>query len=189
MRIGILGGTFNPIHTAHIKLAELVKERLKLDKVIFMPAYIPPHKKDPDIIDAELRLEMVKCAIEDKPGFEASDMEINRKGTSYSVDTLKLLKEKHGPEAELFFIAGSDSLDELPMWKDIDRVFELSHFVVATRPRFPLKNVPREVEVLQIPEMDISSSDIRNRLREGKSIKGIVPEKVIAYIRRKKLYK
>jgi len=189
MRIGILGGTFNPIHNAHIRLAELAKEKLNLDKVMFIPAYVPPHKNDPDIIDSNLRYEMVKIAIEGKGDFAVSDVEIRRKGTSYSVDTLKALKERFGPEAELFFITGSDSLSELHAWKSIEEIFALSHFIVAKRPGYPLENIPDEVEVFQMPEMEISSSDIRKKVKQGQSIEGIVPTKIIEYIRAKALYR
>jgi len=189
MRIGILGGTFNPIHNAHIRLAELAKEKLNLDKVIFIPAYVPPHKDDPDIIDSNLRYEMVKIAIKGKGGFEVSDVEIRRKGTSYSVDTLKSLKERFAPGAELFFITGSDALSELHAWKSIEEIFALSHFVVARRPGYPMENIPDEVEVFRIPDMEISSSDIRKKVKQGQSIEGIVPKKIIEYIRAKSLYR
>ncbi|PIU41525.1 MAG: nicotinic acid mononucleotide adenylyltransferase [Candidatus Omnitrophica bacterium CG07_land_8_20_14_0_80_42_15] len=188
MRIGILGGTFDPIHIAHMRLAEVAKEKLRLDKIIFVPAYMPPHKNRKDIAAPDLRYEMVKLAIEGKDGFEASDIEINKKNTSYSVETLRALKEKFGPETELFFITGSDSLSELPNWKNIGEIFKLAHFVVANRPKFPLKNVPQGAEVLKIPDMDISSSDLRNRIKEGKRVEDMIPQKVISYINEKSLY-
>jgi len=189
MRIGILGGTFNPIHKAHVRLAELAKEKFKLDKVIFMPTYFPPHKKEPDTASPQLRYEMVQLAIDGKSGFEVSDIEIKKRGTSYSVDTLKVLKKKFGPDTDLFFITGSDSLGELSTWKDIDEIFKLSRFIIANRPGFPLKNVPVEAEILKISDMDISSSDIRKKIKEGEGISDIVPERVVSYIRGKRLYK
>ncbi len=189
MRIGILGGTFNPIHNAHLRLAELARERLKLDKVIFMPAYIPPHKKTPDIVSPEIRYEMVKIAIAGKPEFELSDMEIKRKGESYSIDTLKALGLKHGEDSEIFFITGSDSLSELNAWKNIDEVLKLCRFVVANRPSFPMGDVPQGVLTMKIPDMAISSSDIRKKIKKGEDVNKFVPNGIIRYIKEKGLYK
>lgn len=189
MRIGILGGTFNPIHNAHIRLAEEAKEILKLDKVIFIPAYIPPHKKDPDIADSRIRYEMIGLAIKNRKGLEVSDIEIKRKGASYSVDTLKLLKKKFGPESELFFITGSDYANELSAWKDIGEIFKLVNFVMANRPGFPIKNTPDKVQVLKINDMPVSSTDIRRKIKNKESISDSVPEKVAEYISKKGLYK
>ena len=132
---------------------------------------------------------MVKLAIEGRTGLEVSDIEINKKDTSYSVETLRMLKEKLGEEADLFFITGADALSELPTWKDIDEIFKLSHFVLANRPNFALKGVPKQVLILKIPDMEFSSTEVRKRIREGKPIDGMVPEKVIAYIKNKSLYR
>jgi len=189
MRIGILGGTFNPVHNGHIRLAEFARKKLKLDKIIFIPVNIPPHKKGPDITEPLFRYDMVRLAIEGMPNFEVSDIEVRKKGTSYSVETLKILKEKFGPEAELYFITGADSLYELAEWKDVDEIFALARFVVANRPGFPVARVPEGVEAIEVPEMDISSSEIRDKIRDGATVKGIVPDKVISYIKEKGLYK
>ena len=189
MRIGILGGTFNPVHNGHIRLAEFSGKKLKLDKIIFIPVNIPPHKKGSDIIDPLFRYDMVRLAIEGMPNFEASDIEVRKDGTSYSVETLKVLKEKFGPEAELYFITGADSLYELAEWKDVDEIFALARFVVANRPGFTVAKVPEGIETIEVPEMDISSSEIRAKIRNGATVKGIVPDKVISYIEEKGLYK
>jgi nicotinate-nucleotide adenylyltransferase len=187
MRIGILGGTFNPVHIGHLILAEEALDKLKLDKVIFVPAYQPPHK-DEAILDAEHRFNMVALAIEGNPCFEVSRIEMAAKQKAYSVDTLKALREQFGPTAEFFFITGSDSLKELSSWKNIDEVFRLANFIVAKRPGFPIERTPKEVRVVVITEAEVSSSEIRRRLKEGRSVRYLVPEKVRGYIEKYRLY-
>lgn len=188
MKIGILGGTFNPIHIGHLILAEEALWKLKLDKVIFVPAYLPPHKEEEEVLDAEHRFNMALLAIEENPKFEVSKIEIDAKEKSYSVDTLKKFKKQFGPEADFFFITGSDSLKELFSWKKIDEIFSLSTFIVAKRPGFPIEEVPKNVQVVVITEVEVSSSEIRKRLKEKKSIRYLVPDKVIEYIEKNRLY-
>lgn len=187
MKIGILGGTFNPVHIGHLILAEEALSKLKLDKVIFVPAYQPPHK-DEAILDAEHRFNMVALAIEGNPRFEISRIEINARQKAYSVDTLKAFRDKFGAKAEFFFITGSDSLRELSSWKNIDEVYRLANFIVAKRPGFPIGRPPKEVQVVVITEAEVSSSEIRKRLKERRSIRYLVPEKVREYIGEYKLY-
>lgn len=189
MRIGILGGTFNPVHVGHLVLAEEAKEKLNLDKVIFAPAYIPPHKKDEELADANDRFKMVELAIRGNPCFEVSAFEIDAKTTSYSVETLKEFKKKYGEETKLFFITGADSLGELFSWKEIDEIFKLSQFIVANRPGYEITNVPENVDVVTITPLEISSSQIRKKIKEGKSIRYLVPEPVREYIIARRLYK
>jgi len=190
MRIGILGGTFNPIHMGHLVLAEEAKEKLNLEKVIFVPAYIPPHKKDEEITTkADDRLKMVNLAIRGNPSFEVSTFEMDSKTTSYSIETLRELKRRYGEETKLFFITGADSLGELFSWKGLDEIFKLSQFIVANRPGYDIANLPKEVEVVTITPLEISSSQIRRKIREGKSIRYLVPEAVMEYILAKGLYK
>lgn len=189
MRIGILGGTFNPIHLGHLVLAEEAKEKLNLDKVIFVPAYIPPHKKDEEIVEANHRLKMVELAAKGNPCFEVSPFEIDAKTTSYSVETLREFKKRYGEDTKLFFITGADSLGELFSWKELDEIFKLSQFIVTNRPGYDIANVPKEIEVVTITSLEVSSSQIRKKIKENKSIRYLVPESVREYIIAKRLYK
>ena len=187
-RIGILGGTFNPPHYGHLALAQESLKKLKLDKVVFIPAYMPPHKEIKDN-KAYMRHKMVSLACKGNPRFEVSKIELKKKAVSYSIDTLKNLRCKYGKRAELFFITGSDSLKELESWKDINKILKLANFVVATRPGFPAVKTKRKVKIVRIPALDISSSMIRSRLRLSRSIRYLVPEKVRKFIIKHKLYK
>ncbi len=188
MKIGILGGTFNPIHIGHLILGEEACRILNLDRLIFVPAYLPPHKEERDLIDAEDRYKMVTLAIKGNPSFEVSKSEIKKKGKSYSIQTIREFKDRFGKKAELFLITGSDVLEELSMWKEIDKIFKLSNFIVANRPGYPTKEVPPEIRLISIIAINLSSSGIRERIREGKSIRYLVPENVWRYIVKKKLY-
>ncbi len=189
MRIGILGGTFNPIHLGHLVLAEEAEEKLNLDKVVFVPAYIPPHKKGEEIAEANDRLKMVELAIKGNPSFEVSTYEMGAKTTSYSVETLKEFKARYGEDTKLFFITGADSLGELFSWKELDEIFKLSQFIVANRPGYEIANIPQQIEVVTITSLEISSTQIRRKIKEGKSIRYLVPEPVREYILARGLYK
>lgn len=188
MKIGILGGTFNPIHIGHLILAEEARDRLKLDKVIFMPVYIPPHKNSSELIKATARYSMCLLAIKNNSHFQVSKLEIEREGKSYSVETLKEIRKQYGKDTELFFLTGSDSLRELFSWKDVNDIFKLSQFVVAERPGYPIEKLPREVKVVLITPIEVSSSLIRERVREGKSIRYLVTDEVRDYIIKNNLY-
>ena len=189
MRIGVLGGTFNPIHIGHLILANEALSKLKLDKIIFVPSYMPPHKNVEGEIKPADRLKMVELALEDNPAFEVSNFEIGRKRTSYSIDTLKEFRAKYGQDAQLYFITGSDLLKDLFSWKNVNDIFKISKFIVANRAGYPVKEVPKEVETVVITPIEVSSEDIRRRLKAGKSIRYLVPEKVRSYIIDRKLYK
>lgn len=187
-RIGILGGTFNPPHLGHLVLAQESLRKLRLDKVIFMPTYIPPHKKVRDN-NAYMRYKMAILACKGNPKFEVSKIEIKKRSVSYSVDTLKRLRKKYGEDAELFFIIGSDSLNELDKWKDVNEVLKLANFIVANRLGFPTKKLKRRVKLIEMPALDISSSMIRDRVRRSQSVRYLVPESVRKFIIQHRLYK
>ena len=194
-RIGVLGGAFNPIHLAHLIIAEDVRQQMHLDTVLFIPYSKPPHKDHDELIDAETRLKLIKMAIADNPYFEASDIEIKRGKNSitYTVDTLMELREMHKAEQVKFYlIIGIDNLIELHTWKDPGKLFLLSEVVVINRPGFLIQNVKneynRQVVFVPAPNIDISATDIRFKIKENKSIKYLVPKAVEDYIIKNKLY-
>lgn len=188
MSIGILGGTFNPIHMGHLILAEEALSKLRLDKVVLIPTYLPPHKDVEGRIKPKDRLKMVELAVEGNPAFECSSLEIDSRKMSYSIDTLKELKKKYGEDNQLYMITGSDLLKDLFSWKDVNEIFKMSKFIVANRPGYPVEDVPDGAETVVITPIEISSEDIRRRLKEGRSIRYLVPEKVRQYIISKGLY-
>jgi len=188
MKIGILGGTFNPIHIGHLILAEEAREKLGLDKVVFVPAHLPPHKDNSDIAQADERLAMLKLALKDNSCFAASDIEIKRSGRSYTIDTIKEFKRTN-PLDELYFLIGSDLLKYLDEWKDLGEIIKMVKFVAATRPGYPLEKIPAYISTLPIRAVDISAFEIRSAIKEGKSFRYLVPESVFGYINRKKLYR
>ena len=187
MKIGILGGTFNPIHIGHLILAEEIREKLKMDRIIFVPAYLPPHKDDGDIAPAWHRFNMIRLAIKANKNFSASDVEIKRDGRSYTIDTLREFKNIY-PNDELYFIIGSDLLKYLDDWKDLREVIKMVKFIVATRPGYPLEKLPSYITTVAIRAIDISGYEIRSRIKENKSFRYLVPEAVYNYINNKGLY-
>jgi nicotinate-nucleotide adenylyltransferase len=188
MKIGILGGTFNPIHIGHLILAEEVREKLKLDKVIFVPTYLPPHKENVNIAPAGDRQAMIKLAIKGNRYFSVSDIEIKRDGKSYTIHTIKEFKKKY-PKDDLYFVIGSDLLNYLEEWKDLSEIIRMVKFIVATRPGYPLESIPSYISTVAIRAVDISGFEIRRAIIENKSFRYLVPERVFRYIGRKKLYK
>jgi nicotinate-nucleotide adenylyltransferase len=188
MRIGILGGTFNPIHNGHLWLARLARRKLRLDKIIFVPAKIPPHKSKIKILAAKERYRMVKLAIKGFPWFNTSDYEIKTKGTSYSVKTLEYFRRRLDRKAKIFFLAGSDSLGQLNSWKDLKKIIKISDFVIVSRPGYKITEFPG-IKIISIPAPDISSTNIRSRIKRGLSIKGLLPKDVVDYIYKKGFYR
>jgi nicotinate-nucleotide adenylyltransferase len=215
-RIGILGGTFNPVHLGHLAASEEVRARLRLDRVLFVPAAVPPHKVDADLASAGDRLEMVRLAIADRPWFALSDIEVTRGGTSYTIDTVRSLRSSH-PAASLFFITGVDSFLEIKTWHLWDQLLATCTFVVLSRPgslfsdlrRLDfMRPVDRELADLDAGAMSeavirtdfgetyleagftsaISSTEVRRRLREGLSVKYLLPDAVEQYIITNGLY-
>lgn len=183
-----MGGTFNPVHIGHLILAEEALSKLILDKLLFVPTFLAPHKNVEAGARPQDRLKMIELAIADNPRFGVSTFEIDSKKKSYSIDTLKEMRGKYGSDAQLYFITGSDLLKDLFSWKDINDIFKISKFIVAPRPGYPVKDVPEEVETVVITPIEVSSEDIRKRLKEGKSIRYLVPDKVREYIAKRKLY-
>jgi len=188
MKIGILGGTFNPIHYGHLILGEQVLGQLKLDKVIYVPSFLPPHKSNVGIVSPDRRFKMIQLAVAGNSHFSVSDIEIKREGKSYTVDTLREIKKRY-PRAELFFICGSDLVSELPTWKNADEIFELATFVLAKRPGFGKRLAGRDYLKIHVAQVDISSSLIRDLVKKGRSIHYLTPANVVAYIEKYGLYK
>ncbi|MBL7171076.1 MAG: nicotinate-nucleotide adenylyltransferase [Candidatus Omnitrophica bacterium] len=191
VKIGIFGGTFNPVHNAHLVAAQEVREKMELTRVIFVPSAHPPHKVEKNLAAAAHRLNMLKLAIEKIPYFSVSTLEIDRGGKSYSVDTMRELRKKYGKKTEFYFILGVDAVMDISTWKDVDTFLDLCNLVVINRPGFSLANAKGELpsmRTLSITSIGISSSYIKNRIKEGKPITYMVPEKVEKYIRRYKLY-
>ncbi|MCK4385355.1 MAG: nicotinate-nucleotide adenylyltransferase [candidate division Zixibacteria bacterium] len=190
-KIGILGGTFDPIHIGHLILAEQARERFQLEEVIFIPSASPPHKTEQELSLAIHRFEMTKLALEGNSFFSVSDIELKREGLSYTVETLRKLKELH-TDSEIYFLTGSDVLDEITTWKDPEEIYRLARIVIAVRPGFdkfdPEDHFAKKSIIVQITGVDISSTQIRERVRKGESIKYLVPSKVEEYIRKKNLY-
>jgi nicotinate-nucleotide adenylyltransferase len=194
MKIGILGGTFNPIHIGHLILAEEAREKLALDKVIFVPTFIPPHKDNVDIAPAAARLRMVRIALAKNSYFSVSDVEIKRNGRSYTIDTIKDFKKKC-PGDEFIFVIGSDLMNYLEGWKDITEIAKLVKIIAATRPGYPLEDIATYalgrllgLSTLPIRAVDISGFEIRKAIHEGKSFRYLVPEAVFEYINNKRIY-
>lgn len=188
MKIGILGGTFNPIHIGHLILAEEAREKLKLDRVIFVPAYLPPHKDTLDIATAKDRLAMVRAAIRGNKYFYASDAEIKRDGRSYTIDTIKEFKKAYRRD-ELYFIIGSDLLRYLDDWKDLNEIIRMVKFIVATRPGYPLSEIPSYIKTMEIRAVDVSAFEVRECIRGKKSFRYLVTDAVFKYINKNKLYR
>lgn len=197
-RLGVMGGTFNPIHLGHLMIAEEARQTFHLDKVLFIPSYITPNKLiDGPTATAQQRLTMVRLATADNPHFAVSDLEIRRGGRSYTVDTLRFLKRLYGPSYSLFFISGTDTIEDLPNWNHPQDILKLCEFIGAARPgttdvvaaikaQFgPLGN---RIIPLPVPTMNISSTELRRRIRQGLSIRYMMPPSVVAYIEKNGVY-
>ena len=192
MRLGILGGTFDPPHTGHLVLAEQAREQLGLAKVLWVPTGEPWRKPDRPVTPGEQRAEMVALSIEGNEAFELSRLEIERPGPSYSVDTLEALRELY-PGDELVFIIGGDALNDLPNWRRPERLVELATLAVAAREGHaagePPAGLRARVESIDMPRIDISATELRRRATEGRSLRYLVPDTVEKYIREHGLYR
>jgi nicotinate-nucleotide adenylyltransferase len=188
VKIGIIGGTFNPIHLGHLILAEEAREKIGLDRIVFVPANLPPHKSNGEIIAAAHRLKMLKLAIKGNAYLSISDIEIKRGGRSYTIDTIKEFNKIYQGD-ELYFIIGSDLFKYLSEWKDLKEINQLVKFIVATRPGYPLENLPDYIAKVDIRAVDISGFEIRQCIKQNRSFRYLVPEAVRQYIIKKGLYK
>jgi nicotinate-nucleotide adenylyltransferase len=192
MRIGVFGGTFDPPHVGHLIVAEYAREKVELDRILFVPTATPPHKIDRVITPGEQRVAMVRLALGRHDPFAVSDMEVRRGGVSFTADTLEELGRQH-PADSLFFLLGMDNLVEFRTWKDPERILRLARLVVMTRPGFTpgneLESFAGSVEYCSVPQIGISGSEIRSRVREGRSIAFLVPPDVCRFIDRHGLYR
>lgn len=195
---GIFGGTFDPIHIGHLALAERARADLNLDRVIFVPSAQPPHKSESDITAALHRMNMVRAAVAGNPAFEVSDAEYHRSGPSYTVETMRWFTGRY-PDTDYVFLMGADSLLELETWKDVEGIVSLCRLAVVTRPGYHvraddprLKSLPsavwKRMLYLEMPGLDISSSEIRTRIAGGRSVRYLVPDEVFRYVTENQLY-
>lgn len=184
-KIGIFGGSFDPIHTGHLIICNIIKEELNLDKIIFIPAYRSPHKDISKFTSPQVRYEMVELAIKDNNGFEISDFEISKDRSVYSIETIDYMNKKYS-ESELFLIIGADSYNNISKWKDPELIKNKAKLVIASRNNL---KISKEDYLAKTPNIEISSSMIRDRIDKNLSIKYLVNSKVEHYIYEKSLYK
>ena len=213
MRLGLLGGTFNPIHIGHLRAAVEVQAAFNLDKLLLIPSANPPHKPADHVADAQDRLEMVRLAIKGVPSLEVSDVELTRPGPSYTIETLRHFQDRYGLKSDIHFIVGQDAFSEITTWKSYKALFSTAHFIVMTRPGSKLSRVEHFIHshiseayqydpahnqymhpewctifCIDITHIDISASKIRDHIRHGRPIRFLVPDTVEAFIAAKGLY-
>lgn len=218
VRVGLLGGTFNPIHLGHLEIARQTREALDLDRILFVPTGDPPHKSDKNLAPAKDRYEMVRLAIDSDPHLGLSDVEVRRPGKSYSIDTVRLLQQEYGPQAQLWFVIGLDAFLDIGSWREPAALLQLCSFAVISRPgtsfqslstlallppvpaqsladldagRIAKLDIPlgsRRLVCLRLPPCEISASDIRAKIRQGLSVANLLPPPVESYIIRHHLY-
>lgn len=198
-RIGILGGTFDPIHFGHLVAAENVRHHFALQEVLFVPAGHPPHKEGREVSPAHHRYMMAVLATVANPYFFVSSLELDRSGPSYTIDTLRTFRKEY-PNAELYFVTGADAILDLPTWEEPEAMLSIARFVAVARPGYPVGRfeafrrwltpaLQDRVAYLEIPELAISSSDLRRRVREGRPVAYLTPEAVARYIHKQGLYR
>lgn len=195
-RLGIMGGTFDPIHYGHLLAAEWTREQFSLREVVFVPCGVPPHKPEGTDASAQDRYQMTLLATESNPHFLVSRREIDRQGPSYSLETVMEFREEKGSDWEVFFISGVDAVKELLTWREPDRLLELCQFVAVTRPGFQPQELEeklgreraRRIHLLPVPGVMVSSTEVRERVRRGLSIRYLTPDPVREYIAKHRLY-
>jgi nicotinate-nucleotide adenylyltransferase len=218
MKLGLLGGSFNPVHSGHLAIARQTREALGLDQILFIPTSHPPHKPNDSLAPAQDRYEMVRLAITSDPSFAISDVEIHRPGKSYSIDTLRLLQQEHGTQTQLFFLIGLDAFLDFPSWREPLALLKLCQFVVLSRPGLSFRSLSTvallppipypsladldagrisRIEVpigkqglicLKLPPFPISASEVRSRIRQGLPVANLLPPLVESYILQHHLY-
>ena len=190
-RLGVMGGTFDPVHHGHLVAASEVAARFGLDEVVFVPTGVPTFKQDQDVTDAEHRYLMTVIATASNPRFTVSRVDVDRDGPTYTIDTLRDLHEER-PDAELFFITGADAIAQILSWRDVAELWELAHFVAVSRPGHDLSisGLPeQDVSLLEVPALAISSTDCRSRVSRGFPVWYLVPDGVVQYISKHHLYR
>jgi len=198
MNVGVLGGTFDPVHNGHLILADVAEEQLNLSDMLFVPVGQPWLKTERIITPAQHRLQMLRLALDDRPQFRISEMEIERHGPTYTIDTIKELKDGLNADDELFFILGQDSLMQVPQWHEAQDLVQLCYLAAAPRPgvkkpdlkalEAEIPGIKQRVMLMKEPKVDITATDIRERVANGLSVRHLVPEAVNRYIKEQKLY-
>jgi nicotinate-nucleotide adenylyltransferase len=195
-RLGVMGGTFDPIHHGHLVTAEEALGQFRLDTVVFVPTGQPWMKEERKVTSAEHRYLMTVIATSSNPRFTVSRVDIEREGPTYTADTLRALQDEYGRETDLFFVTGADAVLEIFQWKDPQEILELAHVIAATRPGYDIARFEAEaptshpnISVMDVPALAISSTDIRRRVQEGSSVRYLVPEAVQTYIEKWELYR
>lgn len=195
LRLGIMGGTFDPIHYGHLVAAEEALVQFSLDRVVFMPTGEPARKTHRNVTPAEHRYLMTVIATASNPDFAVSRLEVDRPGVTYTVDTMLELRAIHGPETELFFITGADAILDILTWKDSARLAGTCTLIAATRPGYDLSQLSQQpgakafsIEVMEVPALAISSTDIRERIAARRPVRYLLPEAVATYVRKNRLY-
>lgn len=192
VRLGVMGGTFDPVHHGHLVAASEVQSIFGLDEVVFVPTGQPWQKTEEEVSPGEHRYLMTVIATASNPRFTTSRVDLERPGLTYTTDTLRDLRAQRGPDTDLFFITGADALAQILTWKAADELFELAHFVGVTRPGHMLsgEGLPKDrVSLVEVPAMAISSTDCRERVRAGEPVWYLVPDGVVQYIAKHKLYR
>jgi len=188
VRVGLLGGTFDPPHIGHLIAAQDVHVALGLDRVLFIPAHAPPHKRSRAISPAAIRLEMLEAAIGDDARFGVDTLELERKGISYTADTLRQLRERE-PRGELYLLLGTDQARDLGAWREPAEIVRLARLVVMARDGVGSVTLPWPAETVGVTRIDVSSTEVRNRMAEGRPIRYLVPDGVLRVIEREGLYR
>ncbi len=199
-KYGVMGGTFDPIHIGHLVVAEEIRKKFNLDKVIFVPTGIPPHKDSSMLTEAKHRYRMTLLATISNPCFEVSSIEVDKDDVSYTIDTIRAFSKIYNDNTQLYFLTGADAVLELPTWRNVEELLKLCKFVAVSRPGFDPEAMEERINKLEkeydtnilttsVAALGVSSTDIRNRIRIGRAYKYLLPDSVKYYIEKNNLYK